>query len=87
MFGQGKIQRSEDGKLFIGDEYKQTPLGEYVKSIAEDADNLHHFKPSGNQGSGAGGSTGSGGGGKTNPWKKETLISLSKGASGAVTLN
>lgn len=70
LYGQGKIQRGEDGKVFVGDEYKQVGLADYVKSIADEPDNQHHFKPKG--GSGAGTVVGNGGGNgqaTTNPWK------------------
>jgi hypothetical protein len=72
LFGEGQIQRSEDGKLFIGDEYKQITLADYIAKINEDDDNAHHFRVKGGSGSGTG--AGSQGGGKvqTNPWKRET---------------
>lgn len=71
LFGD-KIQRDESGKLFVGDEYKQVAVADYVAQINEDEDNSHHFKPRG--GSGSGTSTSTTGGGKTtvNPWAKAT---------------
>lgn len=72
LFGEGQIQRGEDGKLFVGDEYKQISVADYIAKINEDEDNSHHFRARG--GSGSGTSTGSTGGGKVtvNPWRKET---------------
>lgn len=73
LFGEGKIQRGEDGKLFIGNEYKKQSLSEYITQINEDEDNAHHFRPRG--GSGSGTASGTSGGGKTpeNPWASATF--------------
>jgi hypothetical protein len=72
LFGEGKIQRDESGKLYFGDEYKQVSVSEYINQINEDTDNAHHFKPKGGSGSGTGAGTGNGGKVTVNPWKKET---------------
>ena len=53
LFASGKVQRDEEtGNLFVGDEYKNLSLGEYVTEVAENPDNQHHFKASGHSGSG-----------------------------------
>lgn len=76
LFGD-KIQLDDDGKLFIGDEYKQMSVGEYIGKIADDDDNAHHFKPKGGSGSGTGqGSTG--GRGQPNPFVKGPGFNLTK---------
>lgn len=72
LFGD-KIQRGEDGKPFVGDEYKKQNLSEYVAQIGESEDNLHHFKPRGGSGSGTTTTTGSGGKNTANPWAKATF--------------
>lgn len=72
LFGD-KIQRSEDGKLYVGDEYKQVSLSDYIAQINEDEDNAHHFRVKGGSGSGTGaGATGGGGKAQINPWAKAT---------------
>lgn len=73
LFGD-KIQRGEDGKLFVGDEYKQVSLADYIAQINEDDDNSHHFRAKGGSGSGTGSGTG-GSGGKAgeNPWHPKSL--------------
>lgn len=70
LFGEGKVQRNEAGKLVVGDEYKQVSLTDYISKINEDADCQHHFRPKGGSGSGTG--AGAGGSGKAieNPWAK-----------------
>lgn len=70
LFGAGKVQRDETGKLFVGDEYKQVSLADYIGKINEDADCQHHFRPKGGSGSGTG--AGSGGSSKAieNPWAR-----------------
>lgn len=71
LFFDGQVQRDDAGKLTIGDEYKTQSIGDRIKDLEGDEDNLHHFKASGVSGSGS--SAGVGGAkAKTNPWKKET---------------
>ncbi len=67
------IQRSEDGKIFVGDEYKQLSVADYINQVNEDENNSHHFLPKG--GSGSGTAAGATGGGKTavNPWSRATF--------------
>lgn len=79
LYGQGKIQRSEEGKLYVGDEYKQVPIGDYINSIADSEDNAHHFKPRGGTGSGqTQGIGGSGRGAIENPFKRGSTWNLTK---------
>ncbi|HEY9659398.1 MAG TPA: hypothetical protein V6C65_13155, partial [Allocoleopsis sp.] len=72
LFGD-KIQRGEDGRLFVGDEYKQQSLKEYIEAIGEDENNAHHFKPKGGSGVGASVGTGGGKGVNKNPWAKDSF--------------
>lgn len=76
LFGD-KIQRNEEGKLFIGDEYKQQSVKEYIEAIGEDNENSHHFKARG--GSGVGAATSAGGGKVTvNPFKPGETFNLTE---------
>lgn len=70
LFGEGKIQRDQSGKLFIGDEHNPLSLSDYIAQINEDPDNSHHFKPKGGSGSGTGVSSGGSGKVTDNPWKQ-----------------
>lgn len=76
LYGQGKVQIGEDSKPFAEVDYKKMSIPEYVRYLAEDPENQHHFKPSGHSGSGAG--QGSSGSGKKKTWQEMTLTEKSK---------
>lgn len=72
LFGQGNVQRGEDGKLYHGDEYRKLSLSDYIAKVNEDEDNAHHFRARGGSGSGTTSSNNGGGKVTVNPWMPKT---------------
>jgi hypothetical protein len=77
LYGAGVIKRDEESDKIIAEvDYKKMTLPEYVKYLADDPENQHHFKPSGRSGSGGG--PGQRGSGKQKKWGEMSLTEKTK---------
>lgn len=73
LYGDGTIQRGEDGTIFVGDEYKKVSIADYISSVNEDENNSYHFLPRGGSGSGTATTTAGGGKVTVNPWSRASF--------------
>lgn len=79
LFGD-KIQVNEEtGQLYVGDEYKQVSVSDYITEVGNDENNAHHFKPRGGSGSGTPPNSGGGQGRiQDNPFKPGPSFNLTE---------